>query len=79
MSDIAANYLRDLGFLLRERLEEAKTEAESSPQSSQQFEAGRYRAYREVIALMLSQAEVFQLTPDALAFESIDRDADLGC
>jgi hypothetical protein len=79
MTDISAAYLQDLGYLLRERLAEAERDAQIPDGPNKQFEAGRYRAYREVIALMLSQAEAFELTPSALSLEGIDRGTDLGC
>ena len=79
MEDNAANYLKDIGFLLRERLEQARQEAEGASGANRQFEAGRYRAYRELLALMLSQAEAFELPAEALSLQGIDRGRDLGC
>ena len=79
MEDIAANYVRDLGFLLRERLEQARQDAAGASGPSRQFEAGRYRAYREVLALMLMQADAFELPPTALSLQDLDRNLDLGC
>ena len=77
MTDTYANYLRDLGNLLKERLDETKIDSEIA--GGRQFEMGRYRAYREVLSLMLSQAEVFEIPPAALSLEGIDRERDLGC
>ena len=79
MEEIAANYLQDLGYLLRERLDRARQEAEAAAGPDRQFEAGRYRPYREVLSLMLTQAEAFELPAEALSLEGLERDRDLGC
>ena len=79
MEEIAANYLQDLGYLLRERLDHARQEAEAASGPSREFEAGRYRAYREVLSLMLTQAEAFELPVEALSLQDVDRDRELGC
>lgn len=79
MSDLVDNYLVDLGFLLRERTEELEHIAAAAPDDQKQFELGRYRAYREVLSLMIQQAEAFELAPEAIALQGIDRDRDLGC
>jgi hypothetical protein len=77
MTDVHANYLRDLGRLLRDRCEEERRSTELG--SDRQFDAGLYRAYREVLALMLSQAEVFDIPPSDLSLDGLDREMDLGC
>ena len=79
MTDITANYLLDLGQILGERLNEVKGYVDSADESQRQFELGRYRAYREVVALMLSQADAFELSPGQLSLQGVDRGRDLGC
>ena len=79
MSDTTANYLIDLGQILGERLNDVKNCVDSADESQRQFELGRYRAYREVLALMLSQADAFELSPHQLSLQGVDRDRDLGC
>ncbi len=79
MADLADNYLLDLGFLLRERTEELERIASAAPADQKQFELGRYRAYREVLSLMIQQAESFELALEAIALQGLDRDRDLGC
>ena len=79
MADPSEAYLRDLGMLLRERLESARREAETAKGTNRQFEAGRYRAYREVLGLMLVQAEAFERAPAALSLDGLERGRDLGC
>jgi len=79
MSDLADNYLADLGHLLRERTLEMEQLAASASEADRQFELGRYRAYREVLALMIQQAEAFELPLDAIALDGVERERDLGC
>ena len=79
MTDLADNYLQDLGLLLRERLAEAESDYQAAAAERKQYEAGRYRAYREVLSLMILQAEAFELPLSALCLEEIDRERNLGC
>ena len=72
------NYLRDLGYLLRERALEAKAGFHTATEgSAKDFQGGRYMAYYEVISVMLSQAEAFGISPDSLALLGIDPERDL--
>ena len=61
MSDTHANYLRDLGYLVREAGELAKTDVARASESDRPFQQGRLMAYYEVLSLMQQQAEAFQL------------------
>ncbi|SDE14734.1 hypothetical protein [Aquimonas voraii] len=79
MTDFADNYLQDLGLLLRERLADAESAYNAAAPEQKQYEAGRYRAYREVLNLMILQAEAFDLPLSAVRLEGIDREKDLGC
>ena len=79
MNSDAACYLLDIGQMLRERLTEAEHCAKSAKDSRREFELGRYRAYREVLALMLSQADAFGIPPGNLSLQGLDRSRDLGC
>ena len=79
MSDLTANYLRDLGLLLREDWEASECSLASATPEQKQYEAGHNRAYRRVLSLMLQQAEAFDLPVSAIRLEGIDRDKDLGC
>jgi hypothetical protein len=79
MSDLADNYLRDLGFLLREEWKASERALESATPEQKQCEAGHNRAYRRVLSLMLQQAEAFDLPVSAICLEGIDKDTDLGC
>jgi hypothetical protein len=64
-----ANYLRDLGYLIRERGEEARKAAVSADSD---FERGRQFAYFEVLDLMQHQAEAFGLPLVDLALDGLD-------
>jgi hypothetical protein len=78
MTDLADNYLHDLGTFLREGWIEAERDYEAADPSQREFESGRRRAYRQVLTLMLQQAEAFDLRPSALSLEGIDVETDLG-
>ena len=79
MSDVTANYLLDLGFLLREEWEASKHNLASATQEEKQYATGYNYAYSRVISLMLQQAEAFDLPASAIRLEGINRDKDLGC
>ena len=78
MTNVSENYLRDLGFLLREQAFLAKERLDlSKGTASEQFESGRNMAYYEMLSLMLSQAKAFQIPISQLALQDIDPDRDL--
>jgi hypothetical protein len=76
-SNTAQHYLRDLGYLVRERALDAKREAEASEPSGVDFAKGRLMAYHEVVSLMQSQASAFGIDLAELALNDIDPDKDL--
>ena len=78
MSDTHANYLRDLGFLLREQAIAAKDASVAARGTEDAaYEAGRAMAYYEVMSLLVSQAEAFQLTSEDLRLDGFDADEEL--
>jgi hypothetical protein len=78
MSDVHKNYLLDLGHLLREKALEAKERQQQARRSEDEaFESGRAMAYYEVMSLLVSQAESFQLPIEDLHLEGLDPDRDL--
>ena len=78
MSDVHKNYLFDLGYLLREEALEAKERRQQARGTDDEaFESGRAMAYHEVISLLVSQAESFQLPIEDLHLEGLDPDRDL--
>src|SRR5690606_29588275 len=79
MSELTENYLRDLGFLLKEEWKASERALHESSSEQRQYEAGHNRAYRRVLSLMLQQAEAFDLPLSAICLEGIDRDKDLSC
>jgi len=72
-----ANYLLDLGHLVREAGEQAKKDADQASESDRLFQRGRLMAYYEVLSLMQQQAEAFQLPLEELALDGLDPDRDL--
>ena len=77
MTDTHANYLRDLGRLVRESGERAKQEGASAAPEDKIFQQGRLMAYYEVLSLMQHQAEAFDLPLNDLALSGLDPDRDL--
>jgi len=78
VSDVHKNYLFDLGYLLREEALEAKERRQQARGTDDEaFESGRAMAYHEVISLLVSQAESFQLPIEDLHLEGLDPDRDL--
>jgi hypothetical protein len=78
VSDVYKNYLFDLGDLLREKALEAKERRQQARGTDDEgFESGRAMAYHEVMSLLVSQAESFQLPIEDLHLEGLDPDRDL--
>jgi hypothetical protein len=78
MSDVHKNYLFDLGYLLREQAVEAKERRNKARGTEDEaFESGRAMAYHEVLSLLVSQANSFQLPIEDLHVEGLDPDRDL--
>lgn len=72
------NYVRDLGFLIKEKAFEAKHAKESSVGSANhQFDLGRLMAFHEVISLMQQQAEAFGITFEEIGLTEVDPERDL--
>lgn len=62
MGDVHKNYLFDLGYLLREQALEAQERREKAGGTDDEaFESDRSMAYYEVMSLLVSQADSFQL------------------
>ena len=78
MNDPSPDYLLDLGFLLREDWQAAEQRYKLATGADREFEAGRRRAYRQVLTLMLHQAETFGLDPSEISLQGLDVDKDLG-
>jgi hypothetical protein len=72
-TDLQANYLRDLGQLVRAQGIEAK----SAAAAGDAFQRGRLFAFHEVLSLMQEQATAFNLPLADLALDGFDADRDL--
>lgn len=78
MDSSEALYLRDLGFLLKERALDALEKArEERRTGAGEFHTGRSAAFCEVISIMLSQAEGFQIPAEAMSLAGVDPERDL--
>jgi hypothetical protein len=75
--DWCANYLRDLGHLLKEDALEAKRVKEEASGEDAVFAQGRSLAYYEVISLMQQQAWAFGISLEDLGLADINPDKDL--
>lgn len=74
MASAADHYLRDLGYLIRERALKAKEEARSEPGD---FARGQLMAFYEVVSLMQAQADAFEIPFEQLSLDGVDPDRDL--
>ena len=79
-----AEYLLELGFVLREAgeravrdAERARRDVERSSESDQSFHSGRLGTHRYVLSLMQQQAEVFGIPLEDLALDGFDPERDL--
>ncbi len=73
-----ANYLRDLGSLLRDMALEAKRHYEAGRGSdADQFLLGRLGALHEVLSLMQQQSTAFGIPQSAVSLEGFDPDNEL--
>lgn len=76
--DSTANYLQDLGDLVRElalRAKQVYDDQRTSPDA--QFLLGRLSALHEIVSLMQEQAVAFNLTLEKVSLEGIDPERDL--
>lgn len=77
MDSPEALYLKDLGFLLKERALKALAQArQEREEGTGEFYAGRSAAYYEVISIMLSQADNFAIALDRLSLDGVDAELD---
>jgi hypothetical protein len=78
MVDLHKNYLFDLGHLLREealKARQAFQAAKGTPDAA--FQSGRLMAYYEVLSLVVSQAQSFNVPVADLHLNGLDLDRDL--
>lgn len=75
--DIAWNYLRDLGNLLKAQALAAKEERDAASVDERGYAVGRLMAYHEVVSLMQQHAMAFGMDLDALALDDISPERDL--
>ena len=72
--DTYANYLLDLGNLIKRDALDVKAERSKATLADKAFLDGKLLAYNEVLSLMLSQAVAFELDPESLGLEGFDPD-----
>ncbi|KEQ14094.1 hypothetical protein [Endozoicomonas numazuensis] len=72
--NIYEDYLKDLGFLLKELAVDAK---KKNDQKHTDFSAGYLAGFHRVISLMQQQSEGFGLELEQIGLDGIDADDDL--
>lgn len=76
--ETAANYLRDLGDLVKRSALNARAKRDSSStEHDRAFESGRLTAYYEMVSLMQQQAIAFGIELGDVALDDIDPERDL--
>ena len=74
-SDRYAYYLRDLGYLLKERALDAKRQSDASP--DEPYAMGKSMAYFEVISLMQNQAISFEIALEDICLSDVGPERDI--
>lgn len=69
MSSAYAGYIRDVVYLLREKAAEIASE---NQRNESPFDEGREAAYREVLAIMQNQADVFGVPKNKICLDGFD-------
>ena len=75
---LMANYLLDLGLLIKEKAFEAKKSRDASMGTADyDYELGHLMAFYEIVSLMQQQADAFGIPLSKVSLENIDPDKDL--
>ncbi|OAN60699.1 hypothetical protein A8B79_09255 [Balneola sp. EhC07] len=77
MSDKHRLYLRDLGFLIKERALEAKNEYQNPEADGKEYREGYLAAYTSIINTMLNQAVSFDIDEKDICLNDFDPENDL--
>ncbi|MEY4583066.1 MAG: hypothetical protein RL701_7769 [Pseudomonadota bacterium] len=72
--ELYANYVYDLGVLVREMALEAKAKARVDGSA---FDAGYVAGFHRIVSLMQQQAEAFGIPIEKIGLDGIDPDRDL--
>lgn len=71
MDETHKNYLRDLGYLIKEAAEEARSSYLAKPAEDDAYSLGHLMAYHRVVTLMQQQAEAFGIPLADLCLEGM--------
>jgi hypothetical protein len=77
VTDTHANYLEDLGTLLRDQADEALREARSAGDHERPWFEGQLFAYMSILSLMQQQADAFGIPHADLHLDGLDPENDL--
>jgi hypothetical protein len=77
--EVYENYLRDLGFILKENAEKAKEDLRAATSSEDQsFRSGFRMVYYDVVTIIQQQQiAVHEVTNEDLGFDDFDPDQDV--
>lgn len=71
------DYIKYMGYLLKERAKEAKLDAEKPGEGFKDYNAGQLMAYYSVLTLLKNRAPIFEISQEEVGLADIDPDADL--
>jgi hypothetical protein len=74
MDETYKNYLRDLGFLVKEFAETARQDYLASSEAEEAHRLGYLMAFHRVVTLMQQQAESFDIPISDLCLEDLPED-----
>jgi hypothetical protein len=71
MEETHKNYLRDLGYLVKEAAVEAKSSYLAKPAEADAFDLGYLMAYHRIVTLMQQQAEAFGIPLSDICLDDV--------
>jgi hypothetical protein len=71
MDEAHKNYLRDLGYLIKEAAEEARSSYLAKAAESDAYDLGYLMAYHRIVTLMQQQAEAFGIPLADVSLDNI--------
>ena len=74
MSDTHSNYLKDLGFIIRENCSDALKDYKEAKRKGEdvEFKQGYLMGLHSVASLMQNQAAAFQISDDEIGFKEFN-------
>jgi len=77
-NEVFKNYLKDLGYIIKELALEAKAQKDKSKDKEEEiYYTGYLMGFHRIISLMQQQASGFRIPLKSLSLEKLDPDKDL--